>query len=302
MLACVLVAGRGQADDSGPTLGPPQTVRMQIGVVVKADKGACRGIVATMPVPMDWPEQEVRTVGEETSPHVKKVGFRLVGGTAKQMVVEIPNLPAGEEAKALITLEVARRAISPPAETGVFVLPRKLARDVKEHLNESPYIESRHAKIRALAKEAAADKPAAWQQVKALYDLARAKVQYKFGPLKGGLKALEDGEGDCEDISSLFIALCRASEIPARTVWVPGHCYPEFYLEDQAGRGYWFPCQAAGDRDFGGIPELRPILQKGDNFRVPQQREPQRYVSENLRAADAKGAPSVRFVREIMPR
>jgi transglutaminase-like putative cysteine protease len=211
-------------------------------------------------------------------------------------------LPAGEEAKALITLEVARRAISPPADTDVFVRPRKLARDVKEHLSESPYIESRHAKIRALAKEAAVEKPSAWQQVETLYDLARAKVQYKFGPLKGGLKALEEGEGDCEDISSLFIALCRASEIPARTVWVPGHCYPEFYLEDQAGRGYWFPCQAAGDRDFGGIPELRPILQKGDNFRVPQQREPQRYVSENLRAADAKGAPSVRFVREIMPR
>src|SRR5262249_39656437 len=111
----------------------------------------------------------------------------------------------------------------------------------------------------------------------------------------------EEGTGDCEDISSLFIAMCRASEIPARTVWVPGHCFPEFYLEDKQGNGYWIPCQAAGDRAFGGIGELRPILQKGDNFRVPEERERQRYVAEHFRAADAKGAPSVRFVREMLP-
>ena len=42
--------------------------------------------------------------------------------------------------------------------------------------------------------------------------------------------ALRDGTGDCEELSSLFIALCRAHGIPARTVWVPDHCYPEFYL------------------------------------------------------------------------
>ena len=52
-------------------------------------------------------------------------------------------------------------------------------------------------------------------------------------------------------------------------VWVPGHCYPEFYLEDAEGRGHWIPCQAAGTRAFGSMPEHRPILQKGDNFRVP---------------------------------
>ena len=66
-------------------------------------------------------------------------------------------------------------------------------------------------------------------------------------------------------MSSLFVAICRADGIPARLVRVPGHCYPEFYLLDRDGKGRWFPCQAAGTRAFGGMPDPRPILQKGDN-------------------------------------
>jgi hypothetical protein len=288
------------AQDRGPKLGPASTQRMRVGLVVKAEQGACRGIVATTPVPFDWPEQSVKIVEEQVSPRVKKVSYRLIDETARQMVIEIPLLAAGEEAQALVTFEIVRHTLTPPEDTSIFVAPKKLDRQLRSYLTESPSIEVRHAKIRALAKEAAAGKPSAWETVEALYDAARAKVQYKFGPLKGGLKALEDGEGDCEDISSLFIALCRVNEIPARTVWVPGHCYPEFYLEDEAGDGHWIPCQAAGDRAFGGIPELRPILQKGDNFRVPEQRQRQRYVAEFFRAADVKGQPSVRFVRETM--
>jgi hypothetical protein len=110
-------------------------------------------------------------------------------------------------------------------------------------------------------------------------------------PLKGAFAALKDKTGDCEELTSLFIAICRASDIPARTVHVQGHCYPEFYLQDDEGQGHWFPCQAAGSEAFGGIPEHRPIWQKGDNFRAPERpREAQRYVAE--------GKPRVKFVRK----
>jgi hypothetical protein len=111
-------------------------------------------------------------------------------------------------------------------------------------------------------------------------------VQYKDEPLKGALAALRDGTGDCDELSSLFIALCRANDIPARTVRVPGHCYPEFYLLDAQGKGRWYPCQAAGTRAFGGMPDPRPILQKGDN--VPgidpstKKRVRYRFLPENL--------------------
>ena len=111
----------------------------------------------------------------------------------------------------------------------------------------------------------------------------REHVKYKEGAAHGAIAAMKDGTGDCEDMTSLFIAFCRAEDIPARTVWVPGHCYPEFYLEDDKGEGHWFPCQAAGARQFGGITEDRPILQKGDNFKPLQGKgERQRYMAEFL--------------------
>ena len=75
------------------------------------------------------------------------------------------------------------------------------------------------------------------------------KVEYRFDPkIKEARAALDDGYGDCEELTSLFIAMCRINKIPARAVWVPGHCYPEFYLEDEQGNGHWYPCQAAGQR------------------------------------------------------
>ena len=129
-------------------------------------------------------------------------------------------------------------------------------------------------------------------------------MKYQAGPIKGALAGLKDGTGDCEELTSLFIALCRAADIPARTVWVQGHCYPEFYLEDEKGDGHWFPCQAAGSREFGGIVETRPILQKGDNFKPhPGQKKHQRYLAEYLTGTPVgnAGKPTIRAVRELLP-
>jgi transglutaminase-like putative cysteine protease len=170
------------------------------------------------------------------------------------------------------------------------------------YLGSSPFIETRHPKIVELSRRAGSGKDG-WEKVEAIYDLTREKVEYKAGELKGAAKALIDGSGDCEELTSLFIALCRNNKIPARMVWVQGHCYPEFYLVDGKNQGHWFPCQAAGTRAFGGIPEHRPILQKGDNFRDPDRpKEPLRYVNEFMTGSAVKGGgkPRVEFVREMV--
>jgi hypothetical protein len=275
--------------------------RYQVGVIVRAQGGPVRGLFGTVPVPTDWPEQEVRIVDEEITRNVQRVTYRTLEGGVKQMLFTIPILQNGETAKALVTFEVLRSSTLAPADTSVFVLPAKPERDVLKFLGPSPYIESRDAKIRALARELLAGKEnePAWSQVETMYDWVREHVEYRNGKLKGALAALRDGNGDCEELTSLFIALCRANNIPARTVWVPDHCYPEFYLQDKEGKSHWIPCQAAGTRDFGGMPDHRPILQKGDNFKVPEKSEPQRYVAEFLRgSASAPGAqPVVEFVR-----
>ena len=98
-----------EADEPGaaaPKLGDSRTQKYRVGVMVTAEGGPCRGIYATLPVPRDWPEQKVRVVSEETSPQVKALRYRVLPGDVKQMVVEIPDLPAGQQAKAVVTFEL----------------------------------------------------------------------------------------------------------------------------------------------------------------------------------------------------
>jgi len=291
-----------QSETGGPKLGDSQTTCWRTGIIVTAVGGACRGITGYAPVPTDWPEQQVKVTEEEISPEAK-ITYQMVDGGVKIMNLRIPQLAASREAKALITVEITRCTLLPPDDTDGFVIldVGKLPREVRLYLAPSPMIESRHPSIRKLAKEVGADETQAWKRVEAIYDWVREKVKYENGPIKGALAALRDGTGDCEELTSLFIAICRAAGIPARTVWVPGHCYPEFYLSDEEGNGFWFPCQAAGTREFGGTTETRPVLQKGDNFRPPTGgRERQRYMAEYLTGTPSPGGgkPQVRFIRE----
>lgn len=290
-----------QGDPQGAKLGEARLQRMEVGVIVNAAAGPCRGIVAYMAVPDDWPEQEVRIVEEDVS-HGVRVTFRKLDGMVKAMQINIQSLQTGKEAKAIITFEVRRSPTLAPADTAIYAMPdlKKLDRKLRMFLIPSPGIESRDSKIRLLARQIGADEKSAWKRVEAIYDWVREKVKYKFDEdLKGALVALKTGVGDCEEMTSLFIAICRAADVPARTVHVQGHCYPEFYLVDDKGKGHWFPCQAAGTRAFGEMPEYRPILQKGDNIRPPHdRRNPKRYFRNYLTGTG--GEPRVRFIRRMV--
>jgi vacuolar-type H+-ATPase subunit F/Vma7 len=283
----------------GAPLGDEQVKRYRVGLTVTAS-GPCQAARATIPVPTDWPEQKVTVVEEDLSPQIRRVSYRMNSGTVQQMVVEIPRLNAGETAHAFVTVEVRRRAVLAPEDTSRLAIPDQVPADLRTYLAPSPLIESNHPRIKKLAAEIVAEfEGSDWQKVEKIYDWVRENVEYQNGPLKGALQGLTDGNGDCEELASLFIALCRANGVPARTVWVPGHCYPEFYLVDAEGQGHWFPCEAAGSRSFGGIADQRPILQKGDNFRDNDRpRDRLRYLSEFFTCKTTTGDPRVKFVRD----
>jgi hypothetical protein len=294
------------AEPDGVKLGDAKTFRWRVGMTISAVGGACKGLTGYAPMPTDWPEQKVRITEEDISAEAK-VDYRTIDGTVKIMTVKIAHLAAGQEAKALVTMEIRRSPILPPEDIDIYVLAdvKKLRPEIRAYLAPSPKIESRDPKIRSTAKTIIAEKEKAWDKVESIYDWVRDHVKYKEGaPLTGAVAAMKDGAGDCENMTSLFIALCRAVDIPARTVWVPGHCYPEFYLEDDKGDGHWFPCQIAGARQFGGILEDRPVLQKGDNFKPLQGKgERQRYLAEFLTGSQTDaggGKPRVKFARELL--
>ncbi|MBP86737.1 MAG: transglutaminase [Planctomycetaceae bacterium] len=285
--------------ENGIKLDKELTQRWKVGMSITAAAGPCGGIYGTATVPTDWPEQRVRVVEEDFSSEVSNVKYRTLDNGVKQMLVSIARLEAGREAHAFVTFEVTKSSILAPDDPTQFKIPKRVPRDIGKFMAPSPFIESRHPKIKSLARDLVKDKENAWEKVESMYDWVRENVEYVNGPLKGAMAALKDRNGDCEELTSLFIAVCRANRIPARTVWIPGHCYPEFYLHDKDGTGHWIPCQAAGTRDFGSMPDHRPILQKGDNYRVPEKRKPQRYVAEFLKIDSAGGKPQVKFVREL---
>ena len=292
------VASEGAA--AGTTLGENRSQKYRVGVSVTAEGGACRDLYATLPIPADWPEQKVQILAEDLSPDVRSLRYRTLPGGVKQMIVEITDLPAGQKAHAIVTLALDRAAIIAPTDPTTLSIPQKPDRALRAFLGASPFIETRNPKIVKLARSTGAGL-SGWQKVEAIYDTVRDKVEYRNGELKGAARALADGWGDCEELTCLFVAMARAEGIPARTVWVEGHCYPEFYLVDAAGQGWWFPCQAAGTRNFGGMPDQLPILQKGDAFRDPDRPgQTLRYVSEFIKgsAKGGSGSPKVTWIRE----
>jgi hypothetical protein len=145
------------APEAGPQLDREATTRLKMGVIIKAPSRV-QGIVATAPVPIEWPEQRVTIVHEDIFPSTASLSYRTLsgGGGVKLMVLEIPQLPAGAEARALVTFEVSRRALAAPADPSIYKIPKKLDRALTVNVGNSPFIESRHPKISAASREAVA--------------------------------------------------------------------------------------------------------------------------------------------------
>jgi Transglutaminase-like superfamily len=285
--------------------GRPDTIRVRVGAEISANRGAARNVTAMVATPLNCPEQQVKIISEDASSDVGSVEYRPVtGGEVNQMVISIPRLASGATARATVDFEVTTRPILPPEKTDDLVIPKRPPRQVRMFLGGSPFIETKHQKIRMLAKEVWADLDESatdWERVEAIYDCVLDKVKYVEGPDKGAIDALRDEQADCQGRSMLFIALCRANKVPARMVWVEGHAYPEFYLEDADGKGYWFPCESAGTRAFGEMPLARTILQKGDNFRVPERPSDRlRYASDYMIGVPVgkSGRPKAKFIRQ----
>jgi len=280
-------------------LDSPKTEQWRIGLILTTPV-TCSNVLATFPIPRDWPEQKVTVIGQTVDSLISSWEVREVGESARQIVLTMDRVPAGSTVELTFQFKIERFRISSTEVTDDLVIPKRGNRKLRRYTGNSPYIDASHARIKKVSRELATEEiEGGWQRVERIYDWVRDNVKYVEGDLKNASAALKDGKGDCEEMTSLFVALCRNARVPARMVWIPGHCYPEFYLEDGEGTGHWFPCQAAGTRQFGTMDEYRPILQKGDRFKVKENKGPVRYVAEYFKC-DRKGKrkPKPKFIRQ----
>ncbi len=274
------------ATTPGIELFAPSKMEMKFGIRISSNQNYCSALHATIPFPLNWPEQKVTLIGNQFPQGVKWAFRDLPVGSkqnalARQLVMDIATLGPNNQLDLLVNVEIEKSFINAPADTSVFVIPKKPGNELRFFIGKgSPYIDHELGEVKRVAKQIATDNPDnAWKQVEGLYDWVRENIEYRNGPIRHMKDSLKDKKGDCEEMTGIFVALCRASNIPARCVWIPEHCYPEFYLEDPQGHGHWFPCQVAGDRQFGQMHDYRPILQKGDRFKVPEETPMLRYVS-----------------------
>lgn len=284
------------ATETLPAVSDPVTFRYRVGMRITA-LGPLRNLRAGCVVPMPWPEQRLRHLDEQNNANLD-VQYQDLDGTVRQMLVAAPSLRQGQTIELIQTYEVTSLRQQPPNEPEALRAAEKLSPALRSYLRPSPGIECNHRDLRSLHQELSLQDATPWDQLRHYYNWTREHVSYVLGPIKGARKTLKEGSGDCEDLTSIFIALCRCEGIPARTVWVPGHVWAEFYLVDTAGRGGWYPAELTGPREFGYRTRYAPILQKGERFQPAGSRATVRYVAPWARGDGV--APRLEFVSEVI--
>ena len=141
----VRVAGGGRAGagavqggraGAGRSSASPRSRDGGSGMIVTASGGACRGVQRLRGRPHRLARAGGQRSSRKTSRRRSRSTTRRVDGGVKIMNVQIAQLAAGQEAKALVTFEIRRSAILPPEDTDIYVLPdpKKLPREIRPYL------------------------------------------------------------------------------------------------------------------------------------------------------------------------
>ena len=275
----------------------PKPHRITFNVEIKGSDRPARSIILAFPVPS---EQLTQTAVKLTNGHVDsgtRMVINTVPGVCRYAVIRLDNIEPGQVVKASLVFEATLWKFEPDLSSRAGRVPRRLRPEVKRYVGPTANIESDNASIIECAQSILADAPKdPVARTRLLYDFVRSHVKYARVPFKGALAALESAQGDCEQRAALFVALCRASGIPARCVGVPGHTYAEFYVEPWG----WLPAETAGRECFGSTKEHRVILHKGDGFAIKEMPEWDMTFFES-RCRWIGGGPQVGIERKAEP-
>jgi hypothetical protein len=276
----------------------PRRFRLRVGIEITA-RSLTAELFSSTPVPASFPEQTIdaeriiTTGGAEAQ-------FDSLSDSARRLVVTAGRLEKGATVSAVAEIDLTlykqyfgfRREQFPERQVPPYPIRSAF-------LGDSPGIQTRIADVveRARALRAALTHP--WDWAEAFADWVSRNISPRIGVYTSVTKALETRVGDCEEMAGVFVALCRASGVPARLVWVPNHVWSEFYLVDMQGVGHWIPVHTACYSWFGWTGAHELVLQKGDRLRVPGYGTLVRLQQDRTRALGSR--PDVGYGAELTP-
>lgn len=273
----------------------PYQLRIGIEIEARADTGP---VTATTPLAVECPEQRIER--EDVRAQGCQAAIRTLAEFARQLVLTTAPLVKGQKVAAWAETQwtLCKQFHGFAAEQ--FPARQTLPRDIRLHyLGNSPGIETSARAVRQLVRELSAGAEHPWEQAQRYADWVSRNIEPRLGAYTSVATALKQRVGDCEEMAGIFVALCRASEIPARLVWVPNHAWAEFFLVDTQGQGHWLPAHTACYFWFGWTGAHELVLQKGDRITVPERPQQERLLSDWLRWSGPR--PDVRYLAELTP-
>lgn len=283
------------ADDTGYL--EPREFDVEIGIEFEG-VGTNSQFLASTPVPVEFPEQKLRDVKIETNGC--QAAIRKLTEGAGQLVVACPQLRRGERASAAAKMKVTLFKQYHGLQRDQFPIEQDPADDIRGgYLGDSPGIQTYDRSVRELATQLSTDKQHPWDRAIAFSRWVRRNIRPLIGEYTSVSHALKNRRGDCEEMSAVFVALCRAVGIPARLVWVPNHNWAEFYLTDVEGDGYWIPVHTASYFWFGWTGAHELVLQKGDRIKVPEKSGKERLLEDWMRYTGRQ--PKTKYTGRLTP-
>jgi hypothetical protein len=282
----------------------PRTFETQLEIRATG-RGQARNLIAGTVMPAEFPEQKfvqdwkgAKTESAGSAPC--RVSVQRLSHDSQQMLMMAESLAEGQVAIARCVFRMQLTKSYLGFGRDQFPAKQDFSRKaMRQYLGTSPGLNIRSAAVAETLKKTGGADSHPW-------DRALTYQHWVFENIKGRPQkytsvesAIKKGVGDCEERAGVFIALCRASGIPARLVWIPSHCWAEILLIDHDKKPHWIPVHTAAYSWFGwtGVHEL--VLQKGDNIRIPQNGKRVRLVYDHYRCEGKK--PKIEYTAKIRP-
>jgi transglutaminase-like putative cysteine protease len=293
-----------------------QTYDVQQTVTLGDIPKNARNVRLWISIPDDAPAQRLLDLSVTSAPGTWKI-VRDRDRACRFLYVEVTK-PNAAELNTTVNFSVQRSAISCDLDPAAAkpLDPAQMALFAEELRTDAPHMEVTD-KIRSLAKEMCDDETnPVLQASKLLHYVADTADHYSKNPhvptcgVGDAGSCMTKGGGCCTDLHSLFIALARATGIPARlqmgyrlqpkNVGVEAdagyRCWAEYFI---GGYG-WVPADVveadAGDiagreRWFSGLTERRVHLNEGREFDLPFRKNPARVNHMSIGYAEIDGKP-----------